>query len=125
MIFFNLQLLLDKAKTDKQIVEALHNMFIGKIIRKNQADNSLILPGLKYGKSFLLKPIKLFDKRLSDVYVSQYIQLAGRRSYSLYRDYGLSYLDLTIYPDLIMKNIKNNYLLNIVDDKIYFKYEEE
>lgn len=125
MIFFNLQLLLAKAKTDKQIVEAVYNMFIGKTIRKNQADNSLIIPSLKYGNSFLLKPDKLFNRNLSDVYVSQYIQLAGRRSYSLYKGYGMRYLDLITYPDIILRNIKHNYLLNIVDDKIYFKYEEE
>lgn len=124
MINFNLELLLNKAKNDKQIVEAMHNLFIKKTVRKNQHDNSLIIPNLGRGKSFILKPEKLFKNNLNTVYVSQYIQLAGRRSYFLYKEFGVTYLDLVTYPDLIIGNLKYNYLLNIIDNKIYFKYEE-
>lgn len=124
MIFFNLNLLLNKAKTDQQIVEALYNSYIGKTIPKNLSDRSLIINGLKRGNSFLIDPESLFKSNATNTHISQYIKLAGRRSYSIYKEYGIKYLDISLYPDLNTNNIKHNYLLNILNNKLYFKYEE-
>lgn len=124
MLFFNLILLETKAKSDKQICEALHNLYIEKHIKKNIRDSSLIIPGLKHGNSFLINPKDLFKKNINFVYVSQYIKLAGRRSYLHYAEYGVRYLDLSYYPDLNLEAFKFNYLLQISNDKIHFKFEE-
>ena len=85
--------------------------------------------GFKYdlssGSSYLLKPAQLFFDQNSDIlFKSQYIQLAGRRSYQQYKDLGYTYLDLSYYPDLNLEAIKYNPLLITKNNKIYFKYEE-
>lgn len=124
MLFFNLQLLEAKSNSDKQICEALHNLYKQKFIKKNLRDSSLIIPGLKHGNSFLINPKDLFKNNINFVYVSQYIKLAGRRSYLHYAEYGVRYLDLSYYPDINLEAFKFNYLLQISNDKIHFKFEE-
>lgn len=124
MLFFNLQLLESKAKTDYKLCEALHNLYIKKYIRKNLRDTSLIIPALGIGSSFIINPKKLFVKSNNIVYVSQYIKLAGRRSYMLFSEYDVRYLDLSYYPDLNLGLFKFNNLLKISENKIYFKFEE-
>jgi predicted RNA-binding protein associated with RNAse of E/G family len=58
------------------------------------------------------------------VYKAQYIRLAGRRDYAIYKYYGHKYLDLSYYLDINLDTIKNNPLTKITENKIYFKYEE-
>jgi hypothetical protein len=78
-----------------------------------------------YGESFLVNPLAVFDDRTTDpLYIRQYINLAGRRDYAMYKLYGIKYLDLSYYPDLDISKIKHNPLLKIAGNKLYFKYEE-
>lgn len=77
------------------------------------------------GKSFLLNPKPLFlkPKGIDKLYIIQYIQLAGRRDYSMYKLYGVKTLPLSFYPDLNYQAIKNNPLLKIENNQITFIYE--
>lgn len=78
------------------------------------------------GRSFLLNPDSLFEDRSTDpVHIAQYIKLAGRRSYSLYKVFDVTYLDLALYPEADIQQLKYNPLLKIVNNKIQFKYEDE
>lgn len=80
---------------------------------------------LMYGESFLLNPDALFADRSTDpLYIHQYILLAGRRDYAMYKLYAIKYLDLSYYPDIDISKINHNPLLKIAGNKLYFKYEE-
>ena len=76
--------------------------------------------------SFLLNPtpvISRYEKEDVSFYV-QYVKLAGRRDYTLYKYHGVTYLDTSFFPDLAYGNIQSNPLIKLVNNKIYFKYEE-
>jgi len=122
MLFFNLKLLEDKARTDIDLYNALYNLYKNKTLKKSRLTKNLVIPNLGKGNSFLINPGELF-KTKNIVYASQYIKLAGRRSYMMYSNYGITYLDMSYYPDINLDIIKFNYLLNITNDKIYFKFE--
>lgn len=77
------------------------------------------------GTSFLLNPKDLFnDKSTDPSYVVQYIKLAARRDYAMYKVFSITYLDLTLYPDIDRSKISHNPLLKIAGNKLFFKYEE-
>jgi hypothetical protein len=58
------------------------------------------------------------------MHIVQYIKLLALRDYSMYKRYGVTYLDTSYYPDLATANISANPLITITQNKIYFKYEE-
>lgn len=77
------------------------------------------------GQSFLLNPDELLnDRRTDPSYIVQYIKLAARRDYAMYKLYNITYLDLSYYPDIDRSKISHNPLLSIAGDKLFFKYEE-
>ena len=77
------------------------------------------------GKSFLLNPKDLFNDRSTDPsYIVQYIKLAARRDYAMYKVFSITHLDLTLYPDIDRSKISHNPLLKIAGNRLYFKYEE-
>lgn len=77
------------------------------------------------GQSFLLNPESLLNDRQTDPsYIVQYIKLAARRDYAMYKLYNIIHLDLTYYPDIDRSKISHNPLLKIAGDKLHFKYEE-
>jgi hypothetical protein len=125
-LFFNLGLLESETQCDSvKLFETLRLHFIRKSIPKNQ--NSKIKPifNLK-GNSFLINPAYLFTDTSTDiVHKAQYIRLAGRRNYAIYKHYGYTYLDLSFYSDIDLNAIKPNPLLKITENKIHFKYEEK
>lgn len=125
MLFFNLNLLESKTSNDIEVYQAIYNLYRNKTIKKNIKDKVLILQGLGKGNSFLLNPKPLLEtKPLNFIQISQYIKLAGRRSYIMLREYNIRYLDLSYYPDINLSAIKTNKLLKIEKNKIHFKYEE-
>ncbi|CAB4134187.1 hypothetical protein UFOVP273_25 [uncultured Caudovirales phage] len=78
------------------------------------------------GTSFLLNPAPIFNSSGVDiVFRMQYVQLAGRRDYALFRFHEVIYLDTTYFPDLDMEVVKRNPLLTITNKHIHFKYEED
>lgn len=123
-LFFNLQNLeaMSKGET-KQLIYLLKLFHNKKLIPKSKL-YTFNLAALR-GKSFLLNPEALFnDKTVDPSYVAQYIRLAGRRSYTLYKFYNAKYLDTSFYPELNIDNISHNPLLKIANKQIHFKYEE-
>lgn len=77
------------------------------------------------GNAFLLNPAPLFEDKSTDIlYIIQYIKLAARRDYLLYKQYGYKNLQTSFFPDLIYDNIKHNPLLEITKTEIIFKYEK-
>ena len=123
-LFFNLELL--EAESDcepKLMLSMLERHYSGKIIPKNSRDK--ITYRNLWGHSFLLDAQSLFDDTSDIAFKAQYVRLAGRRDYSLYKMYNASYLDLSYFKDIDLDVIKHNPLLNIKNNKIYFKYESK
>lgn len=77
-----------------------------------------------YGSDFLLHPEPLFKITLDKAYIVQYVRLAARRDYTLYKLLNIITLDLSYFPEINLDLIKNNPLLKIINNKIQFKFEE-
>jgi len=125
ILFFNLSVL--EAETlgnPRQMVEKLRLFYTKKQMPKNSYSKVKPIRNL-VGNSYLINPDGFFNDNITDIiYKSQYIQLAGRRDYSAYKLYNVTYLDLSYFKDIALDNIKTNPLITITQNKIYFKYEE-
>ena len=77
------------------------------------------------GSSFLVNPEPLFKSKVDILYIIQYIKLAARRDYGLYKYYGILSLPLSYFPDINLGVIKTNPLLKITPTEIFFEYEEQ
>lgn len=85
----------------------------------------LLNSGTPRGNSFILNPKPLFNlPNLDTNYLVQYVKLAGRRDYFLYKTLGIITLDTSYFPELNISAIKTNPLLSINNKLINFKYEE-
>lgn len=124
-LFFNLQVLEEDTLCDPiYMTTALYKFYKGVKFAKNTFETYKPLKRLTTGSSFLLNPESFFlDKNIDPIYRAQYIRLAGRRDYTLYKSYGIKSLDLTMYPDLNLQNLGYNPLLTIANSQISFKYE--
>lgn len=121
-LFFNLELLETETNCDpKLMLPMLERHFTGKLIPKNSRDR--VITRNLAGHSFLLDAASLFSDTCDIAHKAQYIRLAGRRDYSLYKLYRVTYLDLSYFKDIDLDAIKHNPLLNIQQNKIHFKYE--
>lgn len=121
-LFFNLELLETETNCDpKLMLPMLERHFTGKLIPKNSRDR--VITRNLAGHSFLLNAASLFSDTCDIAHKAQYIRLAGRRDYSLYKLYRVTYLDLSYFKDIDLDAIKHNPLLNIHQNKIHFKYE--
>lgn len=77
-----------------------------------------------HGSSFLINPLALFQDRSTDIlFKLQYVKLAARRDYNLYKQYGYKSLQTSFFPDLNIKAIRHNPLLTITPTEIQFKHE--
>lgn len=126
IFFFNLNILESQTNNDpKHLVEVLKKAWQGRTIPKNIKEKYKPIPQVIPGTSFLVNPKALFlDRTTQIVHKAQYIRLAGRRNYLLYKLKLQTYLDLTLYPDLNLEIIKHNPLLTIQKNNLRFKYEE-
>ncbi len=117
-IFFNLDLLLKKSKNNPTtLVNLLKTYFDEKTNKRYISINFS-------GRSFLLNPKDLFHSTENDIYKAQYIILAAKRDYFLYRTYGVRSLQLSYFPDLDVEKIKHNPLITISKTDIKLKFEE-
>lgn len=122
-IFFNLQTLENEAGSDSNKFVALLEYHYSKRVPYKYSKYKPSKVPLN-GSSYLLNPIDLFSDKSTDVlYKVQYIKLAARRDYSLYKLYKYKALQLSYYPDIVYDAIKTNPLLNITQSEILFKYE--
>lgn len=124
-LFFNLLTLEEKTLCDPTyMLTALYKLYKKQTIPRNTFEKYKPIPNLGSGVSFLLNPKDFFNDKYTDInHKIQYIRLAARRDYQLYKHYRLCYLDLTLYPDLIIDVVKLNPLFTISDKQLYFKYE--
>ena len=121
-LFFNLELLESESNCDPKLMLSMLERHYGKkLIPRNNRDKN------NYrnlaGNSFLLNAGPIFSDTTDIAFKAQYIRLAGRRDYSLYKFYKATYLDLSYFKDIDLDTIKQNPLLNINNNNIYFKYE--
>lgn len=119
MIFFNFKELSCEAQSDPIKIVNLLRQFKEKKPLKYGLKQKLV------GNSFLLNPDSLLTDRSTDIlYIHQYLILASRRDYSLYKLYGIRSLLLSYHPDIDLSSIKTNPLLKTTKSEIQFKYEE-
>ena len=121
-LFFNLELLEAESQCDPKLMLSMLERHSGKkLIPKNHRER--VLTQNLTGHSFILDANSLFNDTSDIAHKAQYIRLAGRRDYSLFKLYRAVYLDLSYFKDIDIDLIKNNPLLTITQNKIYFKYE--
>ena len=123
-LFFNLQTLEAQSCNDSYKFMAMLEYHYSKRLPSKYSKYKPSKVSLS-GGSYLLNPLGLFEDKSTDIlYKLQYVKLAGRRDYSLYKLYQYKALQLSYYPDLVLESIKHNPLLNITQSEITFKYEE-
>jgi hypothetical protein len=125
-LFFNILVLEQETSCDPDyMLQALRFHWQKRTIAKHK--HSVYKPIKKSlaGSSFLLNPESFFTDKTTDIrYLAQYLRLAARRDYSLYKSHRLKYLDLTYFTDLNLSALDSNPLLEITNKQIKFKYEE-
>lgn len=124
-LFFNLEVLEREAAGDPDKFLALltyHHR--GSIPSSSKSKYRPSKTSLK-GTSYLLNPDPVLNlENIDPGYRTQYVRLAGRRDWFLYKTYGVITLDRSFFPDLLIDKIKSNPLLIIETNLIKFKYEE-
>ena len=76
------------------------------------------------GGSFILNPDRLFSDKTTDIlFKLQYVKLAARRDYSLWKFHKYKGIQLSYYPDINIEAAKHNPLLIVTPTEIQFKYE--
>lgn len=75
------------------------------------------------GTSFLLNPDPLIYGIEDILYKIQYLKIAAKRDYGLYKLYNFRGLDLSYYPDINLKSLHSNPLLVITPTQINFIHE--
>ncbi len=126
ILIFDLSNLERYTKDDPEyLVVALYKYFKGVKVPYSSKDKFPPVKGLENGSSFVVNPEAFFNNKVTDiVYKAQYIKLAGRRDYTLFKALGIKSLDLSMYPDIDLSKIKSNPLLKIANNCIKFKFEE-
>lgn len=120
-MFFDLDTLVSESQGNSQLMLTMLENFYYKKIPKNKWDRKNFSSKSLSGKSYLLSPQKLFSARVDVNYKVQFILLAGRRDYLHYRMYKATYLDLSYFPDLDLSKIRGNPLMEVIQNKLYFK----
>lgn len=123
-LFFNLQILEAQSCNDAiKFMEMLEFHYSKRLPNKYTIRKFSKVP--LHGQSFILNPLELFRDTTTDIlYKVQYVKLAARRDWNLYRQYKYKALNTSYFPDLAYDAIKTNPLLKITQTEIYFKYEE-
>lgn len=120
-LFFNLDTLEKTARTSVEFISLLGNHYHKRLPTRKEPRKAVSLKG----ESFILNPEPLFSTKVDSGYVVQYIKLAAKRDYGLYKHYGTKSLLLSYYPDINLEAIKTNPLLVITDSEIHFLYEDK
>lgn len=123
-LFFNQQLLEEQAGTDNnKLLALLSHHYNGKTI-PSKWDKYPPSRVPLVGHSFLLHPRQFLEDKTTDIiYKVQYLKLAAKRDYLLYKMYKYKALQTSFYPDLNHSAIKYNPLLEITPIELLFKYE--
>lgn len=105
-----------------------HPIKILELLASFEQRDKILKPDLRKklkGNSYLLNSSDLFADKSTDIlHIYQYLLLAAKRDYSLYKLYGIKSLPLSYYPDINISSIRANPLLTVTNTEIIFKYEE-
>lgn len=117
--YFDMQKLQRASANDSALMLKLLENFVLKKLPKTKYDlkDHINLSG---GSSFLIHPKRLFASKVDVNYKVQYLILASKRDPLYYAEYGITYLDLSFWPDVLVDKLKGNPLLEIADNKIHF-----
>lgn len=121
--FFNLENLeKESCNNSTTFMNILDTIFYKKLPSKRKGIKPIKLN--MHGSSFILNLEPLLKLSTIDIsHIVQYVKLCGKRDYSMYKMFGVKTLDLSYYPDINLKAIKSNPLLQITKSEIHFKYE--
>lgn len=123
-LFFNLETLESQASGDPDKFMALLKYHYDKKVIPNKHSRYKPSTIPLHGNSFIINPYPLFSDHVTDtLYKVQYVKLAARRDYGLYRQYNYLALQTSYFPDINYEAIKTNPLLEITQSEIKFKYE--
>lgn len=124
ILFFNLDLLEELAEGDPyKFLALLEYKHTGGIAKSKNAKYKPATKSLA-GNSFILNPDALFNDKSTDIlFKVQYIKLAARRDYSLYKFHNYKGIQLSYYPEINIEAAKQNPLLKVANKEITFKYE--
>lgn len=123
-LFFNLQILEEQSCNDSHKFLTMLEFHFTKRLPKSIYSKDKPSKVSLVGSSFLLNPLEFFaDKTTDTLYKLQYVKLAARRDYNLYKQYKYKALQTSFFPDLNMQAIRSNPLLTITRSEISFKYE--
>lgn len=124
ILFFSIDNLDRESAGDcRRFLQLLYNLYYKKTIVTNRRFKAPTLPLV--GSSFLLDTPALLREKTDLEYLVQYVRLAARRDYMLYKSFGETALHLSYFPDINMPRIRHNPLLTITEDKIFFKHENQ
>lgn len=113
MLFFDL------TKIEKEAKYEARNIF--KILKDHtDRPNKALM-----GQSYLLNPHDLIVSKHDILYKLQYLRLAARRDYALYKHYKYKALDLSYYPEIDKSLISSNPLLILNNNTIKFIFDEQ
>lgn len=123
-LFFNIEVLELQSGSDPNKFMALLEYHYSKRLPNRYSKYRPSTVSLA-GHSFLLNPSSLFLDDYTDIlYRIQYVKLAARRDWNLYKQYKYRALQTSFFPDINYDAIKQNPLLKITQSEIHFKYEE-
>ena len=123
-LFFNVRVLEELAGDDPYKFLALLEYHRTGGIAKSKFSRYKPATRSLSGGSFILNPDRLFSDKTTDIlFKLQYIKLAARRDYSLYKFHKYKGIQLSYYPDINIEAAKHNPLLIVTSTEINFKYE--
>ena len=106
------------------LIQKVDSIFL-KIYRPENLVKKEAEKGYYRGPCFILN----IDKALkwasssNDLYI--YLELASKRNIFDYKARGIVYLPIALIPEYLMGLVETNPMLEIKEDKLYFKYEQE
>ena len=122
--FFDLRLLEELSGSDPYKFLALLEYHRNGGIAKSKFSRYKPATKSLTGSSFILNPDRLFSDKTTDILCKlQYIKLAARRDYALYKFHKYKGIQLAYYPDINIEAAKHNPLLIVTPTDIQFKYE--
>lgn len=123
-LFFNIQTLEELSCNDPYKFMALLEYHRNGGIAKSKYSKYKPASKSLSGNSFLLNPDRLFSDKTTDIlFKLQYVKLAARRDFALYKFHGYKGIQLSYYPDINIEAAKQNPLLIVTSKEITFKYE--
>ena len=95
--------------------------YLGRGVRKAEVEANKPFPD---GDCFIrdIDSVLMYAKDPNHLYI--YLELASKRSLFDYKMRGIVYLPLYFVPEYVMGLVSTNPMLEVKDDKIYFKYEQ-